>query len=137
MRHGNEETAHLQYDGPDSIFDEITEEHFRSAILYIVTIFSSERDYLSEKAYIEALMPYDFDYRCAKRTLERYAIEVLHLELNAMRQCHHRYSTDPSFYRDGLPRNFVAGVLDAAWANIRRPSYIRVTPKNGSIGQRH
>ena len=72
------------------------------------------------------MMPYDFDYRCAKRTLERYAVEVLGCDPRAMHFCCEQYSMDPSFYRDGLLRHFVSGILQQAWAKIGKTKYIRV-----------
>lgn len=112
--------AIIHYEGPESMDDEITEEHFRDALRYMVMIFPPERDFPTVEAYENALLPYDLDYRHAQLNLGRYAFEVLRWDAEAMRECYRRYSEDPSFHKDGLPKNFVSIALDKAWIDMGR-----------------
>ena len=106
----------LHYEGPDSDYDDITEDQFRGAIAYLVAIQPSEASTDGLESYKKAMAPYQSYIGRANRTLARYATQLHWVGPEAMQNCFYQYAEDPSFFREDLPRSTVRSLLRLAWA---------------------
>ena len=118
VEHTASQTAFREYDGPDSIDDDITEENFRHAIQYRVDLESAGEICENLERYREFMKFYEMDIRFANRTIERFAIEELACDIRVMQAYYYKYCADLNFSADGKPCRLIPSILQDAWRDL-------------------